>query len=501
VVDSESSRTITTLLSVGRPDVQVVWFKRDLRVHDHGALAAAVATGSPVLPLYVFEPSLIAHPHTAPRHIQLIREGLIDLREALASLGAPLIVRVGEVVDVLDKLNVDNSIGCIHAHEEFGVLATWQRDKDVAQWARQRGVRYVEHRQSGAMRGLTSRDHWSTQRTALFSEPLHPMPTAIRGTLIDPGPIPELADLGLAPEQMVDRQPGGEVSGRQVMRTWLTERSPGYERNLSSPVTGWKGCSRLSVHLALGTVSAREVSARAQARKGEPGAPRKSLSAFEERLAWRDHFTQKLEDAPFIEERALHPAFDDLRPKEPNGNAVHALTEGLTGYPMVDAVARSLAATGWTTFRMRSMLASFASYDLWLPWQTTGGILARWFADYDPGIHWPQIQMQSGVTGMNALRMYDPVKQQLDHDPTGVFVRRWVPELRDVPLDLLATPWLVTEQQRHGYPDPIVDHPAAVAQARRRIAALRQRIRGDGTTRALLERHGSRRPPPARRRR
>lgn len=486
---------------MGRPDVQVVWFKRDLRVHDHAALGAAAETGCPVLPLYVFEPSLIAHPHTAPRHLELVREGLLDLREALAKAGAPLVVRVGEVVDVLQRLHAEQPFDALHSHEEFGVLATWQRDKDVAAWCRTHGVRYVEHRQSGAMRGLTTRDQWSKQRTAQFSRPLVPAPTALRPTIHDPGPLPELADLGLAAEEMIDRQPGGEVSGRQVMRSWLSDRAVGYERNVSSPVTGWNGCSRLSVHLALGTVSAREVHRRAEVRAGESGAPRKSLFAFAERLAWRDHFTQKLEDAPFIEQRSLHPAFDDLRRDDPREEILQALVTGNTGYPMVDAVARSLAATGWTTFRMRSMLTSFASYDLWLPWQTTGRIFARWFADYDPGIHWPQIQMQSGVTGMNALRVYDPVKQQLDHDPTGVFVRRWIPELRDVPIDLLATPWLVAGAQRHGYPDPIVDHAAAVSQAKRRIGAVRQRIRGDGSTRELLERHGSRRPPPSRRRR
>ena len=486
---------------MGRRDVQVVWFKRDLRIHDNAALGAAVETGAPVLPIYIFEPSLLAHPHTAGRHVQLVREGLRDLRESLAAAGAPLIVRVGEVTEVFDEFHRAHPFATVHSHEEFGVLTTWQRDKDVAQWCRQRSVQYLEHRQSGALRGLTSRDRWSKQRMQQFSLPLVPVPTAMRSTSIDPGPIPDLADLGVLAETMVDRQPGGEVSGRQVMRSWLTERSVGYERNLSSPVSGWNGCSRLSVHLALGTLSAREVHKRAEVRAGEPAAPRKSMFAFAERLAWRDHFTQKLEDAPFIEQRSLHPAFDGLRPDTPNDDALHALTHGRTGYPMVDAVARSLASTGWTTFRMRSMLTSFASYDLWLPWQTTGGILARWFADYDPGIHWPQIQMQSGVTGMNALRVYDPVKQQLDHDPTGVFVRRWVPELRDVPLDLLATPWLVASEKRDDYPDPIVDHSAAVSQAKRRIGAIRQRIRGDGSTQQLLERHGSRRPPPSRRRR
>jgi len=336
---------------------------------------------------------------------------------------------------------------------------------------------------------------------ALFNQPLHRVPAAVRPTEVALGPIPELRDLGMAAETMVYRQRGGERAGREVMRTWLTERVPGYERHLSSPVTGWSGCSRLSVHLALGTVSAREVHARVQVRKGEPASPRFSLNAFEERLAWRDHFTQKLEDAPNIEQSALHSAFDSLRPTTANAQALEAFVKGQTGYPMVDAVLRSLAATGWTTFRMRSMIASFASYDLWLPWQESGQVLARWFTDYDPGIHWPQIQMQSGVTGMNALRIYDPVKQQLDHDPTGAFVRRWVPELRDVPDSLLATPWLVATDERYDYPDPIVDHAAAVSQAKRRIGAVRTQIRGDGSTRALLERHGSRRPPPARRRR
>lgn len=486
---------------MGRPDVQVVWFKRDLRIHDHAALTAAVDTGAPVLPLYVVEPSLIAHPHTSPRHVELVLDGLTDLRESLTAIGAPLVVRVGEVVGVLENLSTHVGIESIHSHEEFGILATWERDRAVAAWCRARGVRYREHRQSGAMRGLTSRDHWSRQRMALFNQPLHLAPVAIRPTAVDPGPMPALRDLGVTPEKMVYRQCGGESAGREVLRTWINERVTGYERHLSSPVSGWSGCSRLSVHLALGTVSAREVHARAQSRKGEPSSPKFSLNAFEERIAWRDHFAQKLEDAPHIEQSALHPAFDGLRPATANAVALEAFTQGQTGYPMVDAVVRSLAATGWTTFRMRSMITSFASYDLWLPWQESGRVLARWFTDYDPGIHWPQIQMQSGVTGMNTLRIYDPVKQQLDHDPTGQFVRKWVPELRDVPLDLLATPWLVANDERYDYPDPIVDHAAAVAQAKRRISVVRTQIHGDGSTLALLERHGSRRPPPSRRHR
>lgn len=486
---------------MGRPDVQIVWFKRDLRVNDHASLTAAVDSGAPVLPLYIFEPSLIAHPHTSPRHIELVLDGLTDLRESLAALGAPLVVRVGEVVKVLEELSTEVGIESIHSHEEFGIEVTWKRDRAVAAWSRARGVRYREHRQTGAMRGLTSRDGWSRQRNALFNQPLHRIPVAITPTTVSPGPMPTLRDLGVTPEQMVSRQRGGEKEAREVLRTWIGERVTGYERNLSSPVSGLSGCSRLSVHLALGTVSPREVHTLVQSRKGEASSPKFSLNAFEERIAWRDHFAQKLEDAPYIEHRALHPAFDNLRPTPANAEALEAFTKGMTGYPMVDAVLRSLAATGWSTFRMRSMVTSFASYDLWLPWQESGRVLARWFTDYDPGIHWPQIQMQSGVTGMNTLRIYDPIKQQSDHDPTGEFVRKWVPELRDVPLSVLAIPWFVPSEMRHNYPEPIVDHAAAVAQAKKKISAVRNQIKGDGSTLALLQRHGSRRPPPSTRRR
>lgn len=486
---------------MSHPDVQIVWFKRDLRVNDHAALTAAVQSGAPVLPLYIFEPSLITHPHTSPRHIELVLDGLNDLRQSLLALGAPLVVRVGEVVQILEELSNQVGIESIHSHEEFGVELTWKRDRAVAAWARARGVKYREHRQTGAMRGLASRDQWSRQRTALFNKPLLRVPVAIRSTSATPGPMPTLRELGLTTENMVYRQRGGERAARDVLRTWIDQRIAGYERHLSSPVTGESGCSRLSVHLALGTISAREVHAEVQLRKSETSAPKFSLKAFEGRVAWRDHFAQKLEDAPHIEYRALHPAFDKLRPTDANTELLEAFTQGKTGYPMVDAVVRSLAATGWTTFRMRSMITSFASYDLWLPWQETGRVLARWFTDYDPGIHWPQIQMQSGVTGMNTLRIYDPIKQQSDHDPTGEFVRKWVPELRDVPLSVLSIPWFVPSELRQNYPEPIVDHAAAVAQAKRKISAVREQIKGDGSTRALLERHGSRRRSPSSHRR
>jgi hypothetical protein len=207
-----------------------------------------------------------------------------------------------------------------------------------------------------------------------------------------------------------------------------------------------------------------------------------ALRGFAGRLRWHCHFMQKLEDEPSIEFDNFARVFDGLR--EGDFNAAHfaAWCEGRTGYPMVDACMRSLVATGWLNFRMRAMLVSFASYHLWLHWRPTGLFLARQFLDYEPGIHWSQMQMQSGTTGINTLRMYSPTKQAKDQDPQGHFIRRWVPELARVPLPYLAEPWKMDVSVQHmagctigvDYPAPIVDDKVAMKAAKDRMYGLRQ---------------------------
>ena len=220
---------------------------------------------------------------------------------------------------------------------------------------------------------------------------------------------------------------------------------------------------------------------------------------------------QKLEAEPDIEFRNFARACDGLR--ENSFNAAHfaAWSEGRTGYPMVDACMRSLLATSWLNFRMRAMLVSFASYHLWLHWRPTGLFLARHFLDFEAGIHWSQMQMQSGTTGINTLRMYSPTKQALDQDPQGVFNRRWGPELARVPLPHLAEPWKmdISVQRMVGcvigvdYPAPIVEEKAALKAAKDRMYGLRKTEQARDEARDVQERHGSRKsglPPSARRR-
>jgi deoxyribodipyrimidine photo-lyase len=269
---------------------------------------------------------------------------------------------------------------------------------------------------------------------------------------------------------------------------------------MSSPLTAAETCSRLSPHLALGTVSVREAARAAAARAAEiaaAGLPglRRDMESFAARLAWRDHFIQKMEDAPDIEARCLHPAFEGLRPREPDAARLAAWARGETGFPFVDACMRSLAGTGWLNFRMRAMLMAVAGYHLWLDWRGAGMHLARLFTDYEPGIHWSQCQMQTGVTGINALRIYNPVKQGLDQDPAGRFTRAWVPELAAVPDAFLQAPWAWEGAGRilgARYPEPVVDPVAAVRAAKAAIADVRAGAAFAAEAARVARRHGSR---------
>ena len=239
--------------------------------------------------------------------------------------------------------------------------------------------------------------------------------------------------------------------------------------------------------------------ARQRAIKDMPGEAAKrwraSLRSYVGRLHWHCHFIQKLEDEPRLEFENLHPAYNGLRPAEPNPVRLNAWMNGETGLPFVDACMRYLSATGWINFRMRAMLMAVASYHLWLDWRKTGEHLARQFTDYEPGIHWPQVQMQSGTTGINTARIYNPVKQGHDQDATGVFVRRWVPELAAIDGRYLQEPWRAGNAAAvlgKAYPFPVVDHLEVAREARQRIWAVRRG--GDYHTQAgaIVKKHGSR---------
>ena len=475
----------------------IVWFKRDLRVTDHAALARAAAMGD-VIPLYVFEPDYWAQSDVSGRQFDFVLESVAELRAACARLGVPLVVRVGSVVDVLADIQAATPFDQIVSHEETGNGWTFARDRAVAAWAGANGVAWSEMAQSGVVRRLNGRDGWAARRNGILRQPQVDVPPVLAGVTLPSDDVPRL----VGPDACPLRQRGGREMGLSLLGSFLTERGQTYRKDMSSPVTGERACSRLSPYLAFGCVSGRGAAQAGAARQREVKGTRAgwggSLKSFQARLAWRDHFMQKLEDEPALETRCLHSAYEDMRPRVPDANRLAAWQKGETGLPFVDACMRYLDATGWLNFRMRSMVMAVASYHLWLDWRVTGLHLARKFTDFEPGIHWPQVQMQSGTTGMNTVRIYNPIKQGRDQDPTGVFTRRWCPELADVPDAYLQEPWRWAEAGRvmdRTYPAPIVDVTEAARLARARVWAVRKGGAFRAEAAQVVDKHASRKDP------
>lgn len=501
---------------------RVVWFKRDFRVHDHAPLAEAARLG-PVLCLYVLEPSLWQQPDAAAQHLHFVRESLANLHQQLTALGVPLHLAVGEAVEVFDRLHRAAPFAALHAHEETGNGHTYARDLAVARWCKERGVTWYESPQFGVVRRLTDRRHWQPHWEAFMDEPQRPAPARLLATgmppatdnapTVTPRPWhesrwPACETWGLTDWNPPLRQAGGRERALAVLHDFLLHRSVQYRGGISSPLTAPDACSRLSPYLAHGCLSLREVvQATRQTRRALPAQAarqRAGLQGFISRLYWHCHFIQKLESEPELEWRSLHRGYDGLREDDWNPAHFDALTQGRTGWPMVDACVHMLRATGWLNFRMRAMLVSVAAYPLWLHWREVGHWLARQFLDYEPGIHWPQMQMQSGTTGINTTRVYNPVKQAIDHDPHGNFVRQWLPAMRRVPDTWLFEPWRMppSVQARCGVhvgidiPVPPVDLETALRAAKEKLHARRRQPEVKAAKAPIIERHGSRRGMP-----
>ena len=479
----------------------LVWFKRDLRVHDHAPLVAASAYAD-ALAIFIVEPEWLSSPDCDASHVDFALTCLTELRAALAERGLPLLVRVGAAVAVLAQLQSELAFTHLLSHEETGAAWSYARDRQVARWCASTSVNWQQFNQNGVIRGLRNRAGWAKRWQARMDAPLHLLNGKFSAALsLDQPDLPTIVSLRLSAHGKT-LQTGGERAARRTLSSFVQVRGYGYRKALSSPLSAEEGCSRLSPHLAFGTISLRTVHQATELAIGN--TPERELAyalrGFAGRLRWHCHFMQKLENEPDIEFNNFARVCDGLLEDAFNSDHFEAWCAGQTGYPMVDACMRSLRATGWLNFRMRAMLVSFASYHLWLHWRQTGLFLARQFLDFEPGIHWSQMQMQSGTTGINTLRIYSPTKQAQDQDPKGHFIRRWVPELAKVPLPYLAEPWKMDlSVQRMAacmigadYPLPIVDDKAAMKAAKDRMYGLRKTPQAKMEAADVQDRHGSR---------
>jgi deoxyribodipyrimidine photo-lyase len=486
----------------------VVWFKRDLRLNDHAALSQALCQG-PVLCLYIVEPSLWRGADAATQHYHFLLESLRDLYLEFKRRGGLLRVVTGEAVDVLDKLYALQPFHTLYAHQETGNALSYARDRAVARWCRTHAIPWRQSQHFGVSRGLKDRDLWKDLWDQHVGQPCLPAPTSIACVALpwaEPA-LPTAAALGLDPSEPAQRQRGGRTLALDVLNSFLNDRSQQYRGGISSPLSAPTACSRLSAYLTFGCLSLREVvqatTQHLQALSPAQTWHKKGLTAFISRLYWHCHFIQKLESEPEIEFQNMHRGYDGLRENDWNPAHFEALKAGQTGWPMVDACVAMLRETGWLNFRMRAMLVSTAAYPLWLDWRPVGHWLARQFLDYEPGIHWSQLQMQSGTTGINIPRIYNPIKQAQDHDPNGMFVRRWLPAMRRVPDTWLLEPWKMPhslQEQHNVYVSkdlsvPIVELEASTRAAKQKLYALRAQDHVRATKREVVQKHGSRKRP------
>ena len=495
-------------------NIQLVWFKRDLRLSDNECVYRATQLG-PCIFLYIIEDDIMTSADFSAFHYQFIRESLLELKQSLREIGANLLIRRGSCLEVFEKLYESVKFQRIHSHQETGNDLTYRRDQKMKSWTKHHQIDWIEYRQHGVVRRLSSRNSWSSQWLQLMRTRSFSVPTLrVCTDEITSERIPDTHEIFTDKPAKAPWRIGGEKSAHETLDTFLESRGRDYQREMSSPLTAEDSCSRLSAYIAYGNISMRTVFQRIelQKRRFRDSASHRSrqnktwmtsLTSYEKRLRWHCHFIQKLEDEPKIEFENMSRSYDGLRENEFNDEFFEAWKSGSTGFPMVDACIRCLRQTGWINFRMRAMLVSFASYHLWLHWRPTSVALARLFTDYEPGIHYPQFQMQSGTTGINALRIYSPAKQVRDHDPQGVFIKRWLPELESVPREFIDQPSKMStyEQQRLGciigkdYPSPIVNESRAIRTAKKRLSDIRNQSASRTEARKVFVKHGSRRRP------